>query len=102
LLHAAAKVIERDHAGRLPREVEALRRLPGVGRYTAGAIASICFGEAAPIVDGNVARVLLRIEGREGAPGERDTDRWLWERAGELVAASAADGAGGPGGPGAF
>jgi A/G-specific adenine glycosylase len=90
LLHAAARAIVAGHGGRVPRDAGALRGLPGVGRYTAGAIASICFGEAAPIVDGNVARVLLRIEGREGAAGDRATDRWLWERAAELVAASAA------------
>lgn len=60
-LHAAAGAIVREFGGRVPRDVERLLRLPGVGRYTAGAIASIGFGKAAPIVDGNVERVLMRI-----------------------------------------
>jgi A/G-specific adenine glycosylase len=60
-LHAAARQIASDHGGELPRDVDALRELPGVGRYTAGAVASIAFDRAAPIVDGNVARVLARL-----------------------------------------
>jgi len=60
-LHAAARAIASEHGGVLPREVEALRELPGVGRYTAGAVASIAFDRPAPIVDGNVARVLARL-----------------------------------------
>jgi A/G-specific adenine glycosylase len=59
-LHAAAKLIVERHAGRVPDDVESLEALPGVGRYTAGAIASIAFGRRSPIVDGNVARVLSR------------------------------------------
>lgn len=62
MLHAAARAAN----GRVPRTVEQLMALPGVGRYTAGAIASIAFNERAPIVDGNVARVLARIFGTEG------------------------------------
>src|SRR5262245_17917919 len=59
-LHAAAAVVVREHAGRFPSDEPSLRALPGIGRYTAGAIRSIAFGEPAPIVDGNVARVLSR------------------------------------------
>jgi len=59
-LHAAARVVVRDHDGVLPRSVDALRNLPGVGDYTAGAVASIAFGVVAPAVDGNVTRVLAR------------------------------------------
>jgi len=84
-LHAAAKRIVKHHRGAVPDDVEALRALPGVGRYTAGAIASLAFGQAAPIVDGNVARVLLRIEGRNGAADERKTMDWAWRRAEALV-----------------
>ncbi len=60
-LHRAAQEIVSQHGGVLPRSVEALRELPGFGRYTAGAVASIAYGEAAPLVDGNVARVLSRL-----------------------------------------
>jgi A/G-specific adenine glycosylase len=61
-LQAAAKEIARE--GRFPRTAEALRELPGIGRYTAAAVASIAFGEPAAVVDGNVKRVLDRVTGR--------------------------------------
>jgi A/G-specific adenine glycosylase len=60
-LHAAARIVVRQHGGRLPRSAAALTLLPGVGRYTSAAIASIAFGEALPVVDGNVERVLQRF-----------------------------------------
>jgi A/G-specific adenine glycosylase len=60
-LHAAARMIVREFGGRVPRHGEDLMRLPGVGRYTAGAIASMVYGERVPIVDGNVERVLARV-----------------------------------------
>lgn len=60
-LHAAARVVRERHGGRLPSEPDGLRELPGVGEYTAGAVASIAFGVATPAVDGNVRRVLSRI-----------------------------------------
>jgi A/G-specific adenine glycosylase len=60
-LHRAAQVVVREHDGQLPRTAEGLLSLPGIGRYTAGAIASIAFGECVPLVDGNVARVFARI-----------------------------------------
>ncbi|MFT5424484.1 MAG: A/G-specific adenine glycosylase [Phycisphaerales bacterium] len=85
LLHAAARAIVEQHGGEVPREPKALLALPGVGRYTAGAIASMVFDQPEPIVDGNVSRVLLRVHGRDGAAGESQTDRWVWERAHELV-----------------
>src|SRR5215218_10443147 len=61
-LQRAAKSVVGDHGGNVPRTAEALRQLPGVGRYTAGAVASIAFDCREPIVDGNVARVLCRID----------------------------------------
>lgn len=64
MLHAAAKAITREHDGKFPETAKQWRTLPGVGRYTAAAIASICFGEAVAVVDGNVERVLQRITGR--------------------------------------
>jgi len=65
-LHAAARAVARDHAGRLPEDRASLLELPGIGDYTASAIASIAFGRAAAAVDGNVIRVLARIGGLSG------------------------------------
>ena len=64
MLHAAAKVVVREKGGKFPATAKDLRALPGVGRYTAAAIASIAFGEPAAVVDGNVERVLQRVRGR--------------------------------------
>lgn len=82
-LHAAAKMIVREFGGRVPSDIERLMRLPGVGRYTAGAIASIAFGEVAPIVDGNVERVLLRVSAHRF--DERQAKTQAWADAGALV-----------------
>jgi A/G-specific adenine glycosylase len=60
-LLGAARMIRERHEGHLPSKEEALRRLPGMGAYTAGAVASMAFGEAVPAVDGNVRRVLARV-----------------------------------------
>lgn len=60
-LHAAATQVCSQYGGRLPQEVRLLRRLPGVGEYTAGAIASIAFGRREPAMDGNAVRVLARV-----------------------------------------
>lgn len=60
-LHRAAQQVMAEHGGDLPRDVLALRRLPGIGRYTAGAIASIAFGLDEPTLDGNIRRVLARL-----------------------------------------
>jgi A/G-specific adenine glycosylase len=79
MLHAAAKVIVRKHGGEFPPTSQALRELPGVGRYTAAAIASIAFGEPVAVVDGNVERVLQRFTG-EPLSGEE-----LWNAAGEFL-----------------
>ena len=60
-LHAAARLVVAEHGGRLPAAYAALRRLPGMGDYTSGALASIAFGQPAPAVDGNARRVLARL-----------------------------------------
>jgi A/G-specific adenine glycosylase len=60
-LHQAARELVSSYAGRLPADYETLRRLPGLGEYTAGAVASLAFGQAVPAVDGNVRRVLSRL-----------------------------------------
>ena len=65
-LHKAAKVIMERHGGRFPEDYAAVRALPGVGDYTAGAVCSIAFGQAVPAVDGNVLRVYARLRGDEG------------------------------------
>jgi len=70
MLHAAAKVVARERGGKFPQTTEGLRELPGVGRYTAAAIASIAFGEPVAVVDGNVERVLQRVSGRRLAGEE--------------------------------
>ncbi len=62
-LHRAAVIICQEYGGKLPGSYEALLRLPGIGDYTAGAIASIAFGERVPAVDGNVLRVVTRLTG---------------------------------------
>ena len=78
-MHQAAKVIIRERKGEFPRSAEAWRELPGIGRYTAAAIASIAFAEPVAVGDGNVVRVLVRLfgraEGREAA----------WQRAEALL-----------------
>jgi len=60
-LHGAARLVRERHGGALPPSAEGLRRLPGIGEYTAGAVASIAFGEVVPAVDANVRRVLSRL-----------------------------------------
>lgn len=70
-LHRAARLVRERHGGTVPRDQAALRALPGVGEYTAGAVASIAFGAAVPAVDGNVRRVLARLyDLRDPGPGE--------------------------------
>ncbi|MCX5689545.1 MAG: A/G-specific adenine glycosylase [Planctomycetota bacterium] len=84
-LHNAAKHVVSECHGKFPRDVEALLELPGVGRYTAGAIASIATGLPAPIVDGNVTRVLLRIHGHDVDQSAPSTVKWAWEQAGAFA-----------------
>jgi A/G-specific adenine glycosylase len=75
------------HGGRVPREVEALLALPGIGRYTAGAIASLAYGVRAPILDGNVVRVLCRVDRIEDDPRGKAVQARLWARAAEVLPA---------------
>ena len=84
-LHRAAKIIASDHNGYVPAEREALLALPGIGPYSAGAIGSMGFGRREPIVDGNVARVLLRLHGHKVAADARPGSKWLWSRAREYI-----------------
>jgi A/G-specific adenine glycosylase len=79
MLHAAAKTIVKKHQGKFPRTVAGLRDLPGIGRYTAAAIASIAFNAPAAVVDGNVERVLGRMLGTSL------TEKDLWQAAENLL-----------------
>ncbi|MGH7860079.1 MAG: A/G-specific adenine glycosylase, partial [Candidatus Binatia bacterium] len=84
-LHRAARLVVERHGGRLPRDPAALRALPGIGPYTAGAVASIAFDLPAPVLDGNVARVLARLFGVRGRVRTGETTRRLWKLAAALV-----------------
>jgi A/G-specific adenine glycosylase len=84
-LHRAAQIVVAAHAGALLEREDALLALPGVGRYTAGAIRSIAFGRRAAAVDGNVARVLARVCGVEDDVRSPAGQARLWALAGELV-----------------
>lgn len=87
-LHDAAQRIVENFGGNVPSDVESLRSLKGVGRYTAGAVASLAFDRPEPIVDGNVARVLLRVHGKHAASDDADVQEWLWTTAGALARAT--------------
>ena len=80
-LHRAAQRVVAEQGGRFPASVEALRALPGVGRYTAGAIASIAFGLQAPVLDGNVIRVYARLLDLADDVTEAATQGRLWRQA---------------------
>ena len=92
-LHKAAKLVVNEYGGELPKKAEMLQFLPGIGRYTAGAISSIAFGERAPIVDGNVKRVLARIYDMNACIDTPEVEKELWALAESLVP---------PGNPGDF
>jgi A/G-specific adenine glycosylase len=84
-IQKAARQIIEEHNGRFPRRHEDLLSLPGIGRYTAGAISSIAFDEPHPIVDGNVTRVLARLFGVKENAKERSGATKFWEAATALV-----------------
>jgi A/G-specific adenine glycosylase len=98
-LHALAHAVVNDHGGDIPPHPEALRRLPGVGRYTAGAVAAFAFERRVAAVDTNVRRVLARAfaPGAEGEKGERgretdqrgprgrEREKWIWALAERLL-----------------
>ena len=84
-LHAAAQVIVAHHGGIVPWDVKTLLELPGIGRYTAGAIASLAWETRAPILDGNVQRVLCRVYGIEADPRDRAVNARLWELADAIL-----------------
>ncbi len=89
-LHRAAQLIASEYGGRLPNTFDELARLPGIGRYTAGAIASMAFGRDEPVVDANVTRVLSRLFAVRSDPRTASTRHRLWETARLLLPAGKA------------
>ena len=84
-LHRAAKIIVAEHDGQFPRDADAVRRLPGIGRYTAGAILSIAFDAREPILEANTLRLLSRLLAYEGDPRSAEGQRLLWAMAEALL-----------------
>lgn len=84
-LHKTAQIIVSERRGKFPKTRDELIKLPGIGEYTAGAIASIAFEERVPIVDGNVIRLLTRIFALEGDPKAKPLKEMLWTIAAKLL-----------------
>jgi A/G-specific adenine glycosylase len=84
-LHHTARYISRERAGEFPEEFDSIRGLKGVGPYTAAAIASFCFGQRTPVVDGNVERVLARLEGIEEPVNSNSGKKRIREIASEKI-----------------
>ena len=84
-LLACARVVVRDFGGVFPKDVETLATLPGIGKSTASAVASFSYGTVAPVVDGNVKRVLTRLFTVTSPVGTAACDQFLWEAAEKLV-----------------
>jgi A/G-specific adenine glycosylase len=84
-LQRAAQAIVATHGGRFPHRLEDIEALPGVGRSTAAAIAVFAFGARAAILDGNVKRVLARVFGVDGFPGDKAVEARLWALAESLL-----------------
>lgn len=84
LLEGAKEIVEKQ-GGVFPKTLENLKKIPGIGNYTAGAIASIAFKQAVPVVDGNVIRVLCRLKAISANPKLSTTVKRLWELASQLV-----------------
>jgi A/G-specific adenine glycosylase len=89
-LQRAAQQIVAEHGGSLPQTIDQLLALPGIGPYSAGAIASIAFDQDEPVVDGNVIRVLTRLFALAGNPRRGPLSGWLWQLARELLPAGKA------------
>jgi A/G-specific adenine glycosylase len=84
-LHRAAQIIANEHGGRFPRHFEDVAALPGVGRSTAAAICVFAYGARHAILDGNVKRVLARLRGIKGYPGEKKIADRFWSEAEKLL-----------------
>jgi len=84
-LHKAARKIVEEYGGQLPEQADLLQLLPGVGRYTAAAVASIAFGERVAVLDGNVKRVLARLFNIAECIDDAETEKALWDVAQRLI-----------------
>lgn len=84
-LHAAAQQIVSEHGGRFPRDVTTLQTLPGIGRYTAGAIASIAYDQRAPILEANTIRLFARLIGYREDPTKSAGQKVLWQTAEDVL-----------------
>ena len=84
-LHQAAQIVVNHWNGKIPDNLKDLLNLPGIGRYTAGAILSIAYNRPAPILDGNVKRVLARLYAISGNPGRGITEGLLWQFSESLI-----------------
>jgi A/G-specific adenine glycosylase len=80
-LHRTAQIIVSEYQGQFPKNIMQVQSLPGLGRSTASAILAICEGQALPILDGNVKRVLARYCGISGYPGDKKIEAQLWQQA---------------------
>ncbi|CAM9221171.1 unnamed protein product [Scytosiphon promiscuus] len=85
MLHLGAQKVMADYGGCLPNTAKELKDLPGIGPYTAGAVASIAFGEREPLVDGNVIRVLARLKAIASDPKNTGLNKLCWDLAGSVV-----------------
>lgn len=83
-LHRAAQIVMRDHSGKIPPSPDEIRRLPGIGRYTAGAVATFAFDASTPIVDANIARVLARLFNMRAPVDSTAGREALWTHASAL------------------
>jgi A/G-specific adenine glycosylase len=84
-LHATARMVLQSHCGRFPRSIDQMRRLPGIGKYTAHAVASFAFDQSVPIVEANTARVLTRLFNFRSPFDSSAGQKKLWQYAGSLV-----------------
>ena len=87
-MHRAAGVLAERHGGTFPREMDAVRALPGIGRYTAGAIVSIAFDASVPILEANTVRLFSRLAAFRGALASARGQKRLWELAAAVLPAS--------------
>lgn len=78
-MHAAAKIVAQEYAGRFPDQFEQVLKLPGIGRYTAGAILSFSFDQRQPILEANTIRVYSRLSAYRDDPRSTEGQRWLWQ-----------------------
>lgn len=84
-LHKTAKIISHNHQGEFPNTFKVLKKLPGIGNYTAAAIASICFNEKVPAIDGNAYRVYSRLFGLNKDIGQSNAHKFFFEFAKEIM-----------------